>query len=40
MGTESKIALSIVMPAYNEEANVEKTVTDCIEFLERAKIPG
>ena len=32
--------ISIVMPAYNEEDNIEKTVTDCIDLLKREEIPG
>jgi glycosyltransferase involved in cell wall biosynthesis len=40
METQEEILVSIVMPAYNEAGNIEKTVTDCIDLLAREKIPG
>jgi len=33
-------AISIVMPAYNEEANIEKTVRACSEALDAIGMPG
>ena len=38
--TSNEIEVSIVMPAYNEEANLEKTVRECLETLEKEQIPG
>lgn len=35
-----KLLVSIVMPAYNEEGNIEKTVRDCLQELARLGIPG
>lgn len=32
--------LSIVMPAYNEEKNIESSVKECMVFLERGQIAG
>lgn len=32
--------ISIVMPAYNEEANLERTVRECMEMLETNEISG
>jgi glycosyltransferase involved in cell wall biosynthesis len=40
MQAEDKIQVSIVMPAYNEEANIEKTVRDCLDRLEKDGING
>jgi len=35
-----KKEISIVMPAFNEEANIEKTVRDCFLALERLGVSG
>jgi glycosyltransferase involved in cell wall biosynthesis len=40
MEAEETIVVSIVMPAYNEAGNIEKTVTDCVDMLQREQIPG
>jgi len=40
METQQDTLVSIVMPAYNEAGNIEKTVTDCLGLLAREKIPG
>lgn len=40
MGSEANIEISIVMPAYNEETNIESTVTECMEMLDKEKISG
>ena len=40
MTTREDILVSIVMPAYNEAGNIEKTVTDCAALLARENIPG
>ena len=40
MDGEAKPVVSIVMPAYNEEDNVEATVRECIEVLAKEEIPG
>jgi glycosyltransferase involved in cell wall biosynthesis len=37
---EDGVRVSIVMPAYNEEGNVEKTVRDCLQELARDGICG
>jgi len=39
-GKTAKKELSIVMPAFNEEANIERTVTACFAALAQAKISG
>jgi glycosyltransferase involved in cell wall biosynthesis len=36
----SRIEVSIVMPAYNEEANIESTVRESMQVLERERISG
>lgn len=40
MEADESILVSIVMPAYNEAGNIEKTVTDCVDMLRREAIPG
>jgi len=35
-----QLQVSIVMPAFNEEGNIEKTVRDCLQELARDGIPG
>jgi len=40
MEAENSILVSIVMPAYNEAGNIEKTVTDCVNMLAREGIAG
>ncbi len=40
MKEEDKVQVSIVMPAFNEEGNIEKTVRDCLEELRKDNIQG
>ena len=40
MVSESCVEVSIVMPAYNEEANIEGTVKECVELLAKERISG
>ena len=40
MATVGGVEVSITMPAYNEEDNIEKTVRECMERSERSKFRG
>ncbi|MEW6443421.1 MAG: glycosyltransferase family 2 protein [bacterium] len=35
-----ELEVSIVMPAYNEEANIDRTVRECMDTLQTEGIPG
>lgn len=40
MAPAEAVDVSITMPAYNEEANIEKTVRECMEVLQKERISG
>ena len=40
MATVDQVEVSITMPAYNEEDNIEKTIRECMETLRKEQISG